>query len=229
MNTKKTILITGSTGGIGGELARQLLTDGYELYLPVRTIEKAQELIAFPNAHVEKCSLESYEEVQAYMDSMIANGIFFEYVLPLAGDLRKDSNPMFIGNTPQEKVDASIEHHMRANVLTFDTVMAGLERSFGEKLKDTTLLVMSSWAAHFAKDNPYRINEEGYVVSKNTLSTKGVELKNEKKFKEVLIEEPALIDTPMTRREFPELIADPNVPKQSPEQYVKHLRDVLHI
>ena len=153
--------------------------------------------------------------------------IHFDFVLMLAGDLRKDSDKMFAGNNKEEKEHNSIIYHELANVRTAETVVFGLKKAFGESLKDTILLGVSSWAAHFEVDNPYRVDEEGYVRSKARLSFLLGEWLTENNFKDVICEEPALIRSPMTEREFPELISDSNVSKLEPEEYVDHLKKIL--
>ena len=222
------ILLTGGSGGIGSELGTQLLQAGHVVYLPVRSFEKTQEIYKeYPNAHVELRDLEDYDSMTQYCLDRAQEGVSFDLVLLLAGDLRRDSNPMFAGDTKEEKEINSIIYHELANVRTAETVIFGLKKAFGAGLKKTRVLGVSSWAAHFEVGHPYRENEEGYVRAKARLSYLLGEWKMEGDFEDVLCEEPALIVSPMTEREFPELIADPAVPKLQPKQYVADLRTLL--
>lgn len=228
---KQTIVVTGSTGGIGTAFTLQMLSEGHELYLPVRSIQKAQDLFGtFPNAHCATVEIESHDSMVNYFKNLSTEGVLPEQVVLLVGDLRKDSDPMFPGETQEEKETHSIEYHERVNVRTAETVVFGLKEIFGEKLQeDTVLLGVSSWAAHFEPGHPYRKDEEGYVQAKAKLSSLLAQWREEKVFKEVICDEPSLIVTPLTEREFPELIADPAVEKLTPGQYVEHLRKVLSL
>lgn len=226
----KKILLTGSTGGIGSTLAVMLLEAGHQLYLPVRNIEKAKALfLRFPNAHIEIRDLEDYDDMIEYCVLCSHEGIVFDYVLLLAGDLRKDTDSMFAGETDEEKEVNSIEYHEIVNLQTAETVVFGLQKAFGKALKATTLLGVSSWAANFEPGHPYRKGEEGYVLAKAKLSKMLRDLKNESYFKDVICEEPSLIRSPLTERVFPELIADPEVLKLELEEYVAHLRKILNL
>jgi NAD(P)-dependent dehydrogenase (short-subunit alcohol dehydrogenase family) len=225
---KQTILLTGGSGGIGSELGKQLLEEGHDVYFIVRNLEKTQTIFSnFPNAHIELRDLEDYEDIVIYCRLRAQEGIIFDKVLLLAGDLRKDSNEMFAGDTVEEKEKNSIIYHELVNVRTAETVVFGLKDAFGEKLKNTVLLAVSSWAAHFEVGHPYRKDEEGYVRAKARLSQLLSDWQIEGFFKEVICEEPALIVSPMTEREFPELIANPEVQKLQPTEYVIHLRKVI--
>jgi NADP-dependent 3-hydroxy acid dehydrogenase YdfG len=224
------ILLTGGSGGIGSELGTQLLQAGHTLYLPVRNVEKTQEIYKdYSNVYIEHRDLENYDSMTEYCLDRAKEGVSFDLVLILAGDLRRDTNPMFAGNTKEEKEKNSIIYHELANVRTAETVIFGLKKAFGGTLSNTRVLGVSSWAAHFEVGHPYRENEEGYVRAKALLSKLLLGWKQEGVFEEVICEEPALIVSPMTEREFPELIADPEVPKLQPEEYVLHIRKLLKI
>lgn len=225
---KKIFFISGGSGGIGSELTKQLSKAGHTIHLAVRNVEKTEKIFeGFKNIHIELRDLENYEDMTEYFLLKSQEGIRFDFVIMLAGDLRKDSDKMFAGETKEEKQTNSIIYHELANVRTAETVVFGLKKAFEESLKDTVLIGVSSWAAHFAVDNPYRIDEEGYVRSKARLSYLLGEWKLENIFKDIICEEPALIRSPMTEREFPELINDPNVPKLESEEYVEYLTTLI--
>lgn len=228
---KERIVVTGSTGGIGNEFATQMLKEGHELYLPVRNLHKAEELFsAYTNAHPAVVDIENHDSMVHYFRTLSVEGVIPDKVVMLVGDLREDNDPLFAGDTKEEKEKNSILYHERVNVLTAETVVFGLIEVYAEHLKEQTLLLgVSSWAAHFEPGHPYRANEEGYVLAKAKLSALLARWKREGFFKEVICEEPALIVTPLTKRQFPLLIADPSVQKLQPEEYVAHLRQILHL
>jgi NAD(P)-dependent dehydrogenase (short-subunit alcohol dehydrogenase family) len=226
---KKRILITGATGGIGSELATALLNEGHEVHMPVRNLEKAAHFTQYPTAYTDRRDLESFDDMDQYFRVVSSQGVSFDYVVLLAGDLRLDSDVMFAGETKEEKEANSVLYHMRANVLTAEAVVFGLKEVYGETLKHTILLGVSSWAAHFEEGHPYRADEEGYVQSKAKLSSMLHAWKAEGAFADVICEEPSLIQTPMTERVFPHLIADPLVTKLQPAEYVEHLREILKL
>ncbi|MBP6857906.1 MAG: SDR family NAD(P)-dependent oxidoreductase [Candidatus Pacebacteria bacterium] len=225
---KKTFFISGGSGGIGSELTKHLSKAGHIIHLAVRNVEKTQKMFEeFKNIHIELRNLEDYEDMTEYFLQKSQEGIKFDFVFMLAGDLRRDSDEMFAGDTKEEKEQNSIIYHELVNVRTAETVVFGLKKAFGDLLKNTVLIGVSSWAAHFEVDNPYRIDEEGYVRAKARLSYLLGEWKLENFFKDVICEEPALIRSPMTERQFPELIADPNVSKLESSEYVVHLRNLI--
>lgn len=219
---EKTILITGGTGTIGMELALRQLEERDTVYLPVRNLEKAAIFASYPNAHVSVQNLMDRSRILAYLTELMKQGIVFDYVFLFAGDLRKDHT--FEGITKEEKEKQSIKYHYEVNVLTARTVINALKEVFGERTRSMTLEITSSWAAYFPVGDAYREDEEGYVQSKALLSGDGKALQQENCFKEVVIEEPRLIVSTITNREFPDLIGDPNVPKQTAVEYVNDLR-----
>ncbi len=215
---KKTILLTGGTGDIGGAIAKKLRELGHDVFAPMRSPEKpeAKELAAM-DIQIAYCNLEDPEMVFDYIQSIASKDVLFDFSFNFAGVFEFDDT--FPGDTQQGKEKNSIAYHEAGNLLTSQTVVFGLKKVFGKKLRRTILELTSSWAAHFAPDDPRRKNEEGYVQSKAKLSLFGQSLKEEGLFKDVLIEEPKFIISTMTRKKFPELIADPDYPKIPLEQY----------
>ncbi len=216
---RKNILLTGGTSGIGNEYAWQLIREGHTVYMIARNPEKIRQFEGYPNAHAAIRDLANNKDIYEYLEEMKQRGIVFDYVLPFAGDLRKDHT--------FDSVQASIKYHMDTNVLTTQTVVSGLVKIYGDALQNTSLLIMSSWAAHFSADNPFRVDEEGYVQSKAALSGFGRMVRKDATFKQVIIEEPQLVDSPLTQREFGELMVDESVPKLSTTEYIKAVREKI--
>lgn len=222
----KKILITGSTGTIGEAIAKELLTEGWEIHSPVRNIEKAQELfLGLPNIYLEKRDLEDFKSMEEYAQTLLQKGFVPAVALFLAGDLKKDST--FPGTTDEERHKHSLTYHRRVNTLTAHTTMEGLKKAFGASLRETIGFVPSSWAVEFAADDPKRAISAGYIVSK--IEEEEIAHAYEPLFKKMVIDRPGLIDSTITRREFPELIADPSVPKLTAERYVPIVRKLLGI
>lgn len=228
MHMNKTFIITGGTGDLGSSFAKKMLAKGHTVYIPVRSLEKAQRI--FENqqgVYYEVVNLEDAHEVMMYLKNLSVQGVVPTDIALFAGDLKKDHK--FPGETKEEKERESVAYHRRVNVLTAQTVIAGVRGVYPEILSSITLVGISSWAARFEPGHPYRVDEEGYVIAKAELSSMLSDLKKEGVFKDVVCEEPAFIISTITTREFPELISDPSVKKMTPEEYTEHLVAVLDL
>ena len=63
---KKTALITGGTGGIGGACVKILHDLGWEIYTPVRNIKTAQDLLTMPGVHIEEVDFTDQAKINTY-------------------------------------------------------------------------------------------------------------------------------------------------------------------
>ena len=67
----KKIVLTGSTGFVGANLARRLLSDGHELYCPVRKEHHPFRLREIKHSlNLSVVDLNHYEEVAAYIKTI---------------------------------------------------------------------------------------------------------------------------------------------------------------
>ena len=202
----KNILVTGATGGIGGAVAKILLENGHTVYAPVRNMEKA--LAKFASAPQKDnlifgvCDVDSATSTSNYITALRTKNVMFDTVLLSAGALMFDNEFENDERTAEEVIEASITANKKANLETKVNVILPLLDSYQADIKHMQLVLIASQAADFAEDNPWRVNEEGYVQSHQAVVALGLRLTKERSFKEVVIDKPALIDTPLAREKF---------------------------
>lgn len=230
MKKQKIALVTGGTGGIGGEFVRFLVGLGYFVFTPVRARSEQNAFDLWgDNMHVtfEVCDLESEEGVFKYIEKMAKEGITFDLVVLAAGRFKWDNE--FEGVTEKERQKNSISALNKDNFLTKVTVIHALKKVYEEKLKNTDIWIVSSQAAKFEEDNPLRLNEEtgytqeGYFFSMESTSSFAKRSAIVGLFNRVVLLEPDLIDTPGARKEFNKKTIghDPDWDKiQKPKEYV---------
>ena len=195
-------VITGGTGGIGGEGFATVLSPTSTLFLPVRKIDSPEALALrnLKNTHVSECNVEDKEATLRYFQELSIKAPRLDFVILAAGTFKWDKN--FPGATQAEREQQAIEFLTRVNLYTKETVVEALRKAYGEKLKNTILIIVISHAARFGVDHPWRKGEEGYVQAMAKVLLFGEKLKEEGIFKEVILLEPGLVDTPMARAEF---------------------------
>jgi NADP-dependent 3-hydroxy acid dehydrogenase YdfG len=196
----KTALVTGATGGIGGAIARRLLAEGYIVYAPVRDKKRAQTLFSEANSIVFfDCELTNDEHVEKLIGELAVQDVTFDAVFLAAGGFEWDNS--FPGDDTETKQKNAIQALIMKNYVTKETVIDALIKHY-KKLSETTLVFISSQAAHFKETDPKRHNEEGYVQSMQRVSEFGNFLKLGGKFKNVIVEEPPLVNTDGVRGKF---------------------------
>ena len=201
IHMKKTALVTGTTGGIGGAIARRLLAEGYTVYAPVRNIEKAHAVFSPESAIIfSEFDFANEEHAAQYISSADTGGIVFDAIFLAAGRFDWDSN--FQGDDIETKRKNAIQSLIESNYVTKESIIHALLESYADRLKDTTLVLISSQAAHFTETDPRRTNEEGYVQSMQRVSAFGADLARMGTFKHVIIEEPPLVNTDSVRTKF---------------------------
>jgi NAD(P)-dependent dehydrogenase (short-subunit alcohol dehydrogenase family) len=130
----KKALITGANKGIGFETARQLLQNGYYVYLGSRTLENGQAAVAKLNAEgfdqVEAIVLDvtSDQSVQAAREEISSKTASLDVLINNAG---------INGGFPQSSLEASIDQYKTV----FDTNLYGVVRvtqAFIDLLKGST-------------------------------------------------------------------------------------------
>ena len=118
---------------------------------------------------------------------------------------------------------------MENNVSTAQTLVDALYKIYGDQLPHTVFVPLSSHAATFAVDDPRRVGEEGYVVSKAALSALARKWKTEGMFADVILEEPALIESRMTIDAIPDVVNDRSISRLQPDEYADQLLQKLNL
>ncbi len=212
---EKTGIITGASGGIGGAFAKYFLEKNYKIYAPVRdTLRVSKNIAGHQLLRSFKADITSKK---AMCEALKKTKSIPTVVVLSAGT--------FAWDTEFPNQAKAIKQLTAINTTSKKTFVTALVKTYGKKLDETTLIMMGSHARTFLKSDPRRKNEEGYVQSMLGLYYFGKELRKKKIFKEVIVFEPGLIDTPLARKKFTkETIGEtPNwkeVP--TPRQYVLH-------
>jgi len=228
METKKAF-ITGITGGIGSFIAKALLDRNFEIYAIVRDLKKAEEIFKIDGKNdprvllYEGINMVDRKEVKEFLTAMAVTDVCPYLVVLGAGKFEWDSSDKY------SSIEEAIHDLDLANYVTAEVFISGLKDVYGKKhLKNTKLVVISSQAANFGTDHPFRKGEEAYVLSKAKASALGRETQKEGFFEEVLIEEPGTIDTPAARKSFSSAQTDWSK-AISPEDYVDSLMVKLNL
>jgi len=210
----KTALITGATGGIGGAFAKLLDQHGYELILPVRNILK---LAGFSGKFFAKeFDLENLNSFESFLREVKSVRNHIDLVVLSAG--------RFAWDNEFESEDLAIEQLDKANFQTKKVAVEALKKVFGDTLNQTTIVIISSHAAYFDQNHPFRVGEEGYVRSMVKVSELAQDLQKQGIFNNVVLEEPGRIGTESAKKSFnSETIGeDPDWQKEiSPSDYVE--------
>lgn len=211
---KKTALITGATGGIGGAFAKALEEQDYELILPVRNIAKLNKFSG--NFFAKQIDLESLNSFISFLKEVKGVSGQIDLVVLCAG--------RFAWDNEFENEDIAITELEKANFQTKSIAVQALKQVFGDTLNQTTLIVISSHAAHFDENHPFRVGEEGYVRSMIKVSEFAKDLEKQGIFKQVILEEPGRVGTESAKSSFTlETIGEnPDWQQEiSPESYVQ--------
>lgn len=209
---KKTILITGASGDLGGAAAHYFLERGWHVIAPVRSLGKpeVQELMKLPDIDVILCDIEKANLVDQFIKSLKNDGVHIDHVFLAAGQfLWDDGYPdkeLFARKVSPEEVRDIL---MRANVTTKETVIKALQYQYAGELHETALTMVASHAGKWPPEHPLRngpFGQEGYVAPMAKVIGLGEELRSEpnpdKRFKSVTVLETPLIDGVMSRKAF---------------------------
>jgi NADP-dependent 3-hydroxy acid dehydrogenase YdfG len=215
---KKIALITGATGGIGSAFADLFLEHEYRLILPVRSMQKLGRFGENKNVIAKAVYLESVSSCVSFLKEVYDAGLVPDVVVLSAG--------RFAWDHEFANEESAIEELYRANVVTKECVLEALKEVFGSSLSLSTVVIISSHAAHFAVDHPFRKGEEGYVRSMQVVSALAHKLQSEGVFQRVVLEEPGRIGTESAKNSFTAqtIGEDPDWGKEiSPEVYVQNV------
>lgn len=189
---KKTAVIFGITGGIGGAVGRLLLEDGWQVFGVGRNPEKLAKINQdFPEMITFSSDLKSEEETFVLWKEILKNTDKVDLVVMAAGNISVDSK--FPGDTKEEREANSITGLINDNFLTKVRIEKSFQKLFDSK--DAVVVIISSHAAYFSITDPKRENEEGYVVSMKLVSRWAKNLAKGGIYKSVILEEPGLINT----------------------------------
>lgn len=219
-----TVFVSGGTGGIGGAAVHDYVRRGWRVIAPVRDLQKpeAQALTTLPLVDVFRCNVEDSREVSQLIQSLKNDRIILNELFLAAGTFLWDDG--FPGPLKTaEEVETLL---LRANLETKTNVIAALDRFYPDEVSDLTIHLMSSHAANFPPDHPFRngpYREEKYVFSMAKVSGLGHQLRISGRYKEVITYEPGLINTLMAQKAFTVervgLIDWDVIP--TPEQYIR--------
>ena len=177
---EKLAIVTGATGGLGGEFCRDLLKRGYNLVISGTKQEKADNFklqleTEFKDAKIwaKECNLASKESRDAFFDFLVLEGLHPSTLINCAGYILEGS---FLGCS-NEEVTGVIEVN---NVGTVDFTYKFLQRR-DEKERNYVLFV-SSLASFYPMPQMAM-----YGASKSFLTSFSVALRRELKDKNVFV------------------------------------------
>ncbi|RWA73368.1 MAG: oxidoreductase [Mesorhizobium sp.] len=81
---KKTALVTGASSGMGKEIAKRLIQDGYQVYVAARQMEKMEDLAAL-GARPLRMDISKNEEIDAAVASILAEADGVDVLVNNAG------------------------------------------------------------------------------------------------------------------------------------------------
>lgn len=220
---KKTILITGATGGIGGAAVRYFLRRGWYVIAPVRSLKKseAQGLMKLTDIQVFRCDVENKEEVDRLIISLKNDNVHIDRVFLAAGIFLWDDG--FPGPLlPYDEVKAIVR---AANLTTKETIINALSATYKESLGAIDFDIIGSHAADFREGHPFRTGETIYADTMLDVRIYGISLRDQQVYKSVTMHEPGLIDTLMARAAFiPDRAPDIDWSKaMTPEAYIESI------
>jgi len=222
MNIMKKVLITGGTGGIGGACLKLLQGLGWEIYAPVRNIKTATKILGLPNVHVEEIDFTNQQKVNDYISNLAKEVVIFDLVVLTAGGTGPNKEFFdfeFPGQSNDEKIANAISGHMEASVNTKRRILQALVSVYGQSLKQTVLATIGSHAESFSDELTAEYEEFGYRASMIGVDALATEYKP--LFKNLFIDKPGLVRTPLTEGKLPDALADPKNLKKEAEEYAK--------
>lgn len=226
---RKTIIVFGATGGIGGAVARFFSKKGWLLLLPVRNITKpeAQKLSLLPNARIVVCNAEDKDSVLRCMQQLKDQGLYPDIVFQATGTFLWDDGfpgPIITG-TPAQQQEQTAAVLRKANLDTKINVVEALEKVFD--ISRIGLYLVGSHAGRFAPDHAFRngpFKQEAYCEVMGEVLDLGEKLSNQMNpYRYVYTLQTGLVDTPLTRKAFPpERAGDIDWDSvQKPDEYIE--------
>ncbi len=217
---KKTALITGGTGGIGGACVKILHGLGWEVYVPVRNMKTAQALLSMSGVHVEEVDFTDQTKINTYclnLTTLIPELSLIVLAAGGRGPNKEFFDADFPGNTPEEKLERANADHWEASVETKRRLLDGLIGSFGASLKRTFLVAVGSHISTYPFEQAVEWGEIGYYKSMVGVDTEITKISS--LFENFLVDKPALIRTGLTQDSLKFALDDPSREKKEPLDY----------
>lgn len=224
---KKVAIITGATGGIGGACVRLLVSLGWAVYTPVRSLNtNAQELSLLEGVSVTVVAQDSIEALKQYMQTLHSDGIEPDLIILAAGGRGAQGefyDYAFPGTTLEEQRKQAVLGHIASSVTTKDLFLKALVWVYRDAvLKKMTLVAIGSHASEFSLEQSLEYSEVGYVEAMRQVET----LINNRFagfFKKAFVDKPGLVRTTLTEGELAEVLADPMSVVKEADEYAEEL------
>jgi 3-oxoacyl-[acyl-carrier protein] reductase len=131
----KVVLMTGATGGIGGQIAADFLAEGSVVVCLVRNLSKLAELkavikesgIAADKLHAETCDLFSYKDIKATVERVAAKFLRIDILVNCAG--YADEYPFAL--LDEEQIEKMIDFNFKSPVFLSHAVLRPMFRQKG--------------------------------------------------------------------------------------------------
>jgi NAD(P)-dependent dehydrogenase (short-subunit alcohol dehydrogenase family) len=225
---KKAIIITGTSGDIGGAIARLLHTKDYTIYAPSRkqSMDRLRRTFeGVDNFFVEGIDLENMSEVKSYIASIKEREPFLVGTILAAGG--KADNGEFhdyeftaYENGSIEQKLAAIDGHMRANVRTKETFIRSLVEVYGTTLKEHTKVgAVGSHIQNSPVEQVIEWGEFGYAASMHMVPA--LVKAYAPFFKETYTSTPGLVRSNLTKDKLAGPLNDPASVVLEPDEFAK--------
>lgn len=222
---KKVALITGATGDIGGACARLLLSLGWDVYAPIRSMNKNAKALQLLGVNIAIVDQDSVEAVRLYIRSLCEDGIVPTLIILAAGGWgpnREFYDYQFPGATIKEQQENAILGHTASSVTTKEAILKSLVWVYSdEEVKTMTLVAVGSHAATFSHEEALGFHEVGYVESMRRLE---VCIKHFAGFfKKAFVDRAALVRTTLTKTNLTNVLEDQTREVKEPDEYAQEL------
>jgi len=162
-NKRKTILITGVTGGIGSEIAQKFLDNNWDVYGIARTKHISRELENHKNFYFLSVDISSGKDVQKLFNSL---SITFDAIINCAGILSLKN----LNSVTEKEISEMIDINLKGSLYI---AKYGNTHFLKKKKKGTIIYIGSRWGVSGSKKDPT------YAASKSALRAMVKSLQND--------------------------------------------------
>ncbi|MEM8920179.1 MAG: SDR family NAD(P)-dependent oxidoreductase [Pseudomonadota bacterium] len=207
MSNSKTAVVTGSTGGIGGEIAQLLASKGWNLILVNRSAEKAADQIAKLKSAFPEIAITSYNADLSDLDQIRATTAEIVKAAPKI-DALYNITGILTSSSVQSRQGHEI--HYAINVLAEYLVTHGLRPALKREASDAPTMVVTMSSSSINGVGKLEVEElvvpkklgllGAYAKSKMALTIMSAEISDDLKQDNILIRaiDPGPTRTPMT-------------------------------